>query len=319
MVDKAIDPKKLVEQGYDRIAGRHHEWGGQARPGEKARHAAALFDRLPDGAAVLELGCGSGSSTTTRLAERFRLTGVDISARQIELICQAIPAATFIQADMATLDFPAASFDAVAAFYSIIHLPRGEHAGLLRRIATWLRPGGLLVATMGARSTEVGYEHDWLGAPMYWSHFDSETNRRLVEQAGLTLLAAQEETAEEHGTPSTFLWVVARKDTSWGLAAPATQHRILSEGGYVVMTQEQRSLPQAMADRLTAKLQAFYDGLPHEEQQVLELLLLQAGSEGDAEGYNVGAFLQVGPIVGASPNDDTLPNSRQITVPLTFP
>lgn len=206
-----MDPKRLVEQGYDRIGGRHHEWGATARKGEKARYAAIVFDRLPAGARVLELGCGSGSTTTERLAARFRLTGVDLSARQIELIRARIPGATFIRADMASLDFPAASFDAVVAFYSIIHVPRDEHAGLLRRIASWLRPGGLLVATMGAHSTEAGYEQDWLGAAMYWSHWDSETNRRLVEQAGLKILAATEETAEEHGQPATFLWVVAQK------------------------------------------------------------------------------------------------------------
>lgn len=40
---------------------------------------------LPEGARVLELGCGSGNITTRRLAERFIVTGMDISARQIEL------------------------------------------------------------------------------------------------------------------------------------------------------------------------------------------------------------------------------------------
>lgn len=218
-----MDPKRLVEQGYDLIGGRHHAWGATARTGEKARYAAAVFERMPSGAAVLELGCGSGSTTTARLAERFRLTGVDISARQIALIRRRIPDATFIQADMASLAFPTASFDAVVAFYSIIHLPREEHAGLLQRIASWLRPGGLLVATMGANSTEAGYEADWLGAPMYWSHFDAETNRRLVEAAGMRILIAQEETAEEHGQPATFLWIVAQRpqDPSQGSAISA--------------------------------------------------------------------------------------------------
>ncbi|HLZ71472.1 MAG TPA: class I SAM-dependent methyltransferase [Dehalococcoidia bacterium] len=210
-MDRSTDPKRLVEQGYDRIGASHHEWGSQVRKGEKARYAAIVFERLPAGAAVLELGCGSGSTTTARLAERFTLTGVDISARQIALIRERIPGATFLQADMAALDFAPASFAAVVAFYSIIHLPREEHAGLLQRIASWLRPGGLLVATMGAHSTAAGYEDDWLGAPMYWSHFDSATNRRLVEEADLRLLSAQEETAEEHGQPTTFLWVVAHK------------------------------------------------------------------------------------------------------------
>ncbi len=209
-----MDPKRLVEQGYDRIGDRHHAWGAAARPGEKERYAAALFERLPVGASVLELGCGSGSTTTERLAQRFRLTGVDLSARQIALIRRRIPGASFIHADMATVAFPSESFDAVVAFYSIIHVPREEHGSLLRRIAGWLRPGGLFVATMGARSTEAGYEADWLGAPMYWSHFDAETNRRLVRDAGLRILTAREETAEEHGQPATFLWVVAERPNS---------------------------------------------------------------------------------------------------------
>jgi len=74
-----------------------------------------------------------------------------------------------------------------------------------------LRPGGLLVATMGASSTPGDIEPDWLGAPMYWSHYDSATNRALVEQAGLHILSAREETAEEDGQPVTFLWVIAQK------------------------------------------------------------------------------------------------------------
>ena len=46
---------------------------------------------------------------------------------------------------------------------------------------------------------------------MYWSNFDSETNQRLVEEAGLKVISAKEETADEFGKPVTFLWVVAQK------------------------------------------------------------------------------------------------------------
>jgi hypothetical protein len=100
------------------------------------------------------------------------------------------------------------------AFFSTIHVPREEQPGLLAKIARWLRPGGLFVATMGARSTENGYEEDWLGAPMYWSHFDAETNQRLVEEAGLITESATLETADEDGAPVTFLWVVAHKPSA---------------------------------------------------------------------------------------------------------
>ncbi len=86
--------------------------------------------------------------------------------RQVSLARKNVPNATFLQADMTTLDFQPASFDAIAAFYSIIHVPRSEHAQLLGSISAWLRPGGLFVASMGASSTETGFEQDWLGAPM---------------------------------------------------------------------------------------------------------------------------------------------------------
>lgn len=209
-----MDPKRIVREGYDRIAERYAAWAGDTLSGDRERYARVLLDTLPPGAAVLELGCGTGVPLARELAPRFAVTGVDISARHVDLARMNVPAATFVQADMAALAFPPEMFDAVAAFYSIIHLPRHEHPALLRNVARWLRPGGLFVATMGATATEYGYEENWLGAPMYWSHFDSATNRQLVEAAGLRIESAREETADEDGVPVTFLWVVARKPFS---------------------------------------------------------------------------------------------------------
>jgi len=206
-----LDPKRIVADGYDAIAVEHKAWAGRVRVEERAKYTAVLLAELPAGAEVLELGCGIGVPTTRRLAERFSVTGVDISARQIQLARQNVPAARFIHGDMTDLHFSPASFDGVAAFYSLIHVPREEQPGLLRDVATWLRPGGFFVATLSVHSIEASYKKDWLGAPMYWSSFDSATNVRLVEEAGLEIVSAQEETADEFGQPVTFLWVAARK------------------------------------------------------------------------------------------------------------
>jgi SAM-dependent methyltransferase len=211
MDPKPVDPKRIVAEGYDRIAEQYCEWARQVRSAERAKYTSVLLEKLPAGAEVLELGCGAGIPTTRQLAERFAMTGVDISARYVALARQHVPTAKFIQADMTQLDFAPASFDAVAAFYSLIHVPRQELPDLLRKIAAWLRAGGLLVATMWAHATEASFAEDWLGAPMYWSGFDSQTNKRLVEEVGLYILSAQEETAEEFGQPITFLWVIAEK------------------------------------------------------------------------------------------------------------
>jgi SAM-dependent methyltransferase len=206
-----LDPKQVVREGYDCVAERHAEWVETTRSEERARYTRVLLDGLPPGAKVLDLGCGAGQPTTQQLAQRFEVTGVDISGRQIALARQNVPEARFIQADITRLDLPAAGFDAVTAFYSLIHVPRDELAKLLQDIAFWLRPGGLLVAAMNVHSFKAHYSEDFLGAPMYWSGFDSETNKRLVEEAGLIITSAREETAIEFDEPVTFLWVVARK------------------------------------------------------------------------------------------------------------
>ena len=50
-----------------------------------------------------------------------------------------------------------------------------------------------------------------LGEPMFFSHFDATTNRRLVEDAGFELVRAEEETQLEGRRKVPYLWVLARK------------------------------------------------------------------------------------------------------------
>src|SRR5262249_1491306 len=146
----ANDPKKLVADGYDQIAQRYLAWSALAPSPERMRYLGRLLDLLPAGAEVLELGCGAGVPVTQALAERGHVTGVDISAEQLALAERFVPDAALIHADMTTLEFPVSSFDAIVSFYTLIHVPRDEHAGMFRRIAGWLRSGGLLFVTLGA-------------------------------------------------------------------------------------------------------------------------------------------------------------------------
>jgi SAM-dependent methyltransferase len=201
---------EIVESGYDRMAARYL---ASYRPGgARGRYLDRLLTLLPDPSDVLELGCGAGEPVTRRLAERHRVTAVDISAEQLRLAAARAPAATFVRGSMVDVTFEPGSFDGVAAFYAITHVPRGHHAHLLDRIARWLRPGGLLLISMGADDNPGTVEDDWLGVPMYFSHFDAVTNQALVRRAGLEVVEA--EVVEEFGpdgAPERFLWVVARR------------------------------------------------------------------------------------------------------------
>jgi SAM-dependent methyltransferase len=208
-----VDPKKLVAASYDRLADRHAAWASRIRTAERRRYADLIVERLPDKSKVLELGCGAGVPTTRALAHRLDVTGVDVSRRQLDLARRNVPTARFVCADMTRLAWRPESFDAVAAFYSIIHVPRDEHLQLFQDIVRWLRPGGLFVGTLGLSDTPAGHEADWLGVPMFWSSYDLETSQRQITSAGLTIERATVETADEDGDAVSFLWVVATRQT----------------------------------------------------------------------------------------------------------
>jgi hypothetical protein len=89
-------------------------------------------------------------------------------------------------------------------------VPRDEHLPLLERIRTWLRPGGLFLASMGADDVPGEVEADWLGVDMYFSHFGAKANRRLVERAGLVIERSELAVEPEDRHDARFLWVVAR-------------------------------------------------------------------------------------------------------------
>ena len=201
---------RTVEAAYDALGARFGEWMSRIEGEPLGRFVDELVSRLDEGARVLELGCGDGR-TTARLASRFETVGVDISQEQLRLARAALPDATFVRADLISLDFPPASFDAVTAFYSFMHVPRDRHAELLLRIRNWLKPGGVFLAPMstvgGPDRTET-----WLGVEMFFSGWDAETNRRLVREAGFEVLVAEAIPMHEPESQyeTAFVWILAR-------------------------------------------------------------------------------------------------------------
>ena len=142
-----------------------------------------------------------------RLAERFEV--VDVSEEQLRLARAALPQASFLHADLRELDFEPASFDAVTALYSFMHVPRDEHPLLLRRILRWLKPGGLFLASLSTVGGPDRFE-EWLGVRTFFSGWDAATNSRLVREAGFECLVDEVVGVRQPHGEITFLWVLAR-------------------------------------------------------------------------------------------------------------
>jgi cyclopropane fatty-acyl-phospholipid synthase-like methyltransferase len=205
------DPKEIVERGYDRMAERYLEWSDRRPSPVRMWFLGEALARIGNGTDVLDLGCGAGVPMTRALASGRRVTGIDMSERQIELARANVPDATFVRSDFTTMDWPPRSVDAITAFYAFVHVPRAEQQRLLGRIAEWLRPEGALLAQFGSADTRDEVEEGWLGVPMFFAGFAPEHNEDMLVQAGFRLeLSEVREEEEDPGEIVRFHHVVAR-------------------------------------------------------------------------------------------------------------
>src|SRR5205814_9376535 len=136
------EPVTLVREGSDALGARYLRWQLEMEDDPRQPYLNRFMDELADGARVLDLGCGPGVPATRLLAQRFGVTGVDVSGAQIELARKHVPEARFLEADVSQVSFPPESFDGIAALFSLAHTPRAGHEALFRRIAEWLAPDG---------------------------------------------------------------------------------------------------------------------------------------------------------------------------------
>ena len=200
------DLHRRVERGYDEIAERYAQHL-RANRGPRTYFRSFLdrvIARIPAGGRILDLGCGAGL-VTAELVGSGRVVALDRSSAQLALARVNAPSALRVRADMADVAFASGSFDAVIAFWTLIHVRRDLHPTLLANIHDWLRPGGMFAGTLGTSDSPEDVEEDFFGAAMSWSHFDAATNRRLLDEAGFDLEQADEvfDEGEMH------LWVLA--------------------------------------------------------------------------------------------------------------
>ena len=73
---------------------------------------------------MLDVGCGTGVPIARALAERYRVTGVDVSREMVRVARRNVPEGEFVCSDVMSVDFEPGGFDVVVALYSIFHLPR---------------------------------------------------------------------------------------------------------------------------------------------------------------------------------------------------
>lgn len=213
--------KSRLATSYDAIAPEYNTWTvahSTLRLEWLAKVTSLLPATSPSPLRILELGAGAGIPTSKALldhSENVHVVLNDISGGQLALAKENLkayaPRAEFLESDMMSLSFPPGSLSAVLGFYSIIHLPCDEQLVLLKRIAGWLKPGGLFLANFGEQETQGHILEKWMGEGgwMYWAGLGVEKTVKTVEEGGLVVV--EREVLDDSVDKSRFLWVLARK------------------------------------------------------------------------------------------------------------
>jgi SAM-dependent methyltransferase len=118
-------------------------------------------DRVREIGPACDLGCGPGH-VAQYLAERgVKVIGIDFSPAMIERARRLVSGAEFRQGDMLALNEPDEAFAGIAAFYSLIHVPRESLPLALVELRRVLKPGGLLLLAFHIGDETIHLDEWW--------------------------------------------------------------------------------------------------------------------------------------------------------------
>lgn len=142
---------------------------------------------------VCDLGCGPGQVARYLHERGVDVFGIDLSPETVERARAANPGIMFEQGNMRALQLADASLAGVAAFYSIIHIPRDEVTSVLKESWRVLRPGGVLLLAFHIGEQVVHMEELWGHAvSVDFTFFQPEEMEGYLREAGFTVESTNE-------------------------------------------------------------------------------------------------------------------------------
>jgi ubiquinone/menaquinone biosynthesis C-methylase UbiE len=137
---------------------------------------------------VCDMGCGPGHVARYRRDAGATVFGLDLSPGMLEQARQLNPDLSFMEGNMMALDLQDGRLAGIAAFYSIVNIPKESLTLVFQEMARVLQPGGVLLLAFHAGDEALHEDKLW-GRPISMDFFLYQPSeiRRYIEAAGLAI------------------------------------------------------------------------------------------------------------------------------------
>ena len=148
-----------------------------------------LAEKVGGRGIICDMGCGPGQIARYLHDQGVKVCGVDVSPGMVKRAQSLHADIPFQQGDMLSLKNVADnSFGGVAAFYSIIHIPRSEVVKALRELKRVLVAKGILLLTFHI-GQEIVHRDEWWGKEVSidFIFYETEEMKSYLSAAGFEL------------------------------------------------------------------------------------------------------------------------------------
>jgi SAM-dependent methyltransferase len=203
-----------TEHGYSHVADEYAEkfFGELAYKPLDRELLNRLISEVGSLGPICDLGCGPGQIARYLKDHGAEALGVDLSPKMAAAARKLNPDIEFFQGNLLALELPEASWGGIAAFYSLIHIPRSLLLAALCELRRVLRPGGWLLISYHVGEETIHLD-EWWEKPVKldFNFLQTSLVTDLLTKAGLTAEAAIERDPYPDEHPSRRAYIFARK------------------------------------------------------------------------------------------------------------
>jgi acylphosphatase/protein-L-isoaspartate O-methyltransferase len=151
-------------------------------------------DLLPEGALVLELGCGPGNDAALLADLGLEVVGLDLTRSMLEVARGRGRARALLEGDSRRLPLHSGAFDGVWASASLLHLPKAQVDAALAEARRVLKPRGVICTFMkmgdydGIMTAEQRGGSAAVRGDRYFAHYGPSEWPAHLEACGFSLL-----------------------------------------------------------------------------------------------------------------------------------